>query len=67
MNELDSIRAEQALCGEWLRAHADWRDSAEMADVPGYGRMMKRTAYAGCLMAATDWLMEECMLLRGAA
>lgn len=64
MTELEAIRAEQARMGDWLRAHADWRDSAELVDVPGYGRMMKRTAYLGFLAGACDWLAEECLYLR---
>lgn len=59
MTALSQARAEQARLGEWLRAHADWRDSDELVDVPGYGRMKKRTAYAGFLAGAEDAVKEE--------
>ncbi len=67
MTALDAIRAEQARYGDWLREHADWRDSDELTDVPGYGRMAKRTAYAGFLAGAEDWIKAEVLELREAA
>ena len=64
MTALAQARAEQARLGEFLRTHAAWRDSDEMVDVPGHGRMRARTAYAGALAGACDWLLEECLILR---
>ncbi len=63
MTTLPQIRADQTRYGDWLRAHPDWRDSDELTDVPGYGRMMKRTAYAGFLAGAEDAVKEEVRVL----
>jgi hypothetical protein len=64
MTALAQARAEQARFAAWLREHPDWRDSAEMVDILGYGRMMKRSAYAGFMAGVCDWLMEECLILQ---
>ena len=64
MTPLAQARAEQARLGEFLREHPAWRDSEELVDVPGHGRMKARTAYAGALAGACDWLLEECLILR---
>lgn len=64
MTSLAQARDEQARLGDWLREHAAWRDSDEMVDVPGHGRMMARTAYAGALAGAGDWIGEEVLILR---
>ena len=64
MTPLAQARAEQARCGAILQAHPDWRDSDEPVDIPGHGSMKKRTAYAGALAGACDWLLEECLILR---
>lgn len=63
-SELSRARDEQSRLGEFLRDHAAWRDSDEMVDVPGYGRMRARTAYAGALAGAGDWIVEEVLILR---
>ena len=62
MTTLPQIRDDQTRYGDWLRAHPDWRDSDELVDVPGYGRMRKRTAYAGFLAGAEDAVKEEVLL-----
>ena len=64
MTPLAQARAEQARCAAILREHPAWRDSEELVDVPGHGRMKARTAYAGALAGACDWLLEECLILR---
>jgi len=61
---LAQARDEQARLGEWLREHAAWRDSDELVDVPGHGRMRARTAYAGAWAGMQDWIGEEVLILR---
>lgn len=62
MTALAQARAEQARCAAILQAHPDWRDSDELVDIPGHGRMKARTAYAGALAGACDWLLWECFI-----
>lgn len=62
--ELAQARAEQARCAAILQAHPDWRDSDELVDIPGHGRMKARTAYAGALAGCLNWLGEEVLILR---
>lgn len=64
MTALAQARDEQARLGEFLREHAAWRDSDEMVDVHGHGRMMACTAYAGALAGVGDWIGEEVLILR---
>ncbi len=64
MTALAQARAEQARCAAILQAHPDWRDSDELVDIPGHGRMKARTAYAGAWNGMQDWLLEECLILR---
>ncbi len=63
MTALSQARDEQARLGEFLREHAAWRDSDELVETP-FGRMMARTAYAGALAGAGDWIGEEVLILR---
>ena len=65
MTALAQARDEQARLGDWLRKHADWRDSDEMVET-AYGRMRARTAYAGALAGVGDWIGEEVLILRDA-
>lgn len=62
MTALSQARAEQSRAGDWLRSHRDWRDSDELVDVEGHGTMRKRTAYAGVLAGAEDWIIEEYLI-----
>ena len=66
MTALAQARAEQARCAAILQAHPYWRDSDELVDIPGHGRMKARTAYAGALAGVQDWVVEEVLILRDA-
>ena len=64
MTALTQARAEQARLVEFLREHAAWKNSDELVDVPGHGRMRARTAYAGAWAGMQDWIVEEILILR---